>query len=242
LSYAAVAPRAREHLAREHALTVWRIAEHLARCLRSPVDIDDLVSEGFLGLLAAGERFEPGRGVSFQAYASLRIRGAMIDALWRDGVLPRRVSPRRRVEDARALTCALLGRAPGRAELAAAARLAPRDVDAHIRALERADPLALDRPRVSGAARPGPSPPDRLLPSDAAAARAWRAWLCEALRALPLREQVALRMRYLAGRSDREIAARLGVSPARAGAISRRGLARLAWSAEDLSAAPPPPA
>jgi RNA polymerase sigma factor for flagellar operon FliA len=64
----------------------------LARSLsrRAPVatvvtDGDDLASAAFLGLIDAVDRFEPGRGVPFEAYASLRIRGAVIDELRRTG-------------------------------------------------------------------------------------------------------------------------------------------------------------
>jgi RNA polymerase sigma factor for flagellar operon FliA len=46
-------------------------------------DGDDLASAAFLGLIDAVDRFEPGRGVPFEAYASLRIRGAIIDELRR---------------------------------------------------------------------------------------------------------------------------------------------------------------
>jgi RNA polymerase sigma factor for flagellar operon FliA len=46
-------------------------------------DEDDLASAAFLGLIDAVDRFEPGRGVPFEAYASLRIRGAIIDELRR---------------------------------------------------------------------------------------------------------------------------------------------------------------
>ena len=49
------------------------------------VDGDDLSSAAFLGLIDADDRFEPGRGVPFEAYARLRIRGAIIDELRRTG-------------------------------------------------------------------------------------------------------------------------------------------------------------
>jgi len=65
------------------------LARNLARRVRgigTPVtDGDDLASAAFLGLIDAVDRFEPGRGVPFEAYATLRIRGAMIDELRRTG-------------------------------------------------------------------------------------------------------------------------------------------------------------
>lgn len=48
-------------------------------------DGDDLSSAAFLGLIDAVDRFEPGRGVPFEAYARVRIRGAIIDELRRTG-------------------------------------------------------------------------------------------------------------------------------------------------------------
>lgn len=63
------------------------LARELSRHVRTtatPVtDGDDLTSAAFLGLIDAVDRFEPGRGVPFEAYARLRIRGAMIDELRR---------------------------------------------------------------------------------------------------------------------------------------------------------------
>ncbi|TMB74390.1 MAG: sigma-70 family RNA polymerase sigma factor [Chloroflexi bacterium] len=67
----------------------WVLARALAKRIRlvnSPLaEDDDLASAAVLGLIDAVDRFEPGRGVPFEAYASLRIRGAIIDELRRTG-------------------------------------------------------------------------------------------------------------------------------------------------------------
>jgi RNA polymerase sigma factor for flagellar operon FliA len=63
------------------------LAIGIARCMRVPTvsvaDRDDVVSAAVLGLIDAVDRFEPGRGVPFEAYASLRIRGTVVDELRR---------------------------------------------------------------------------------------------------------------------------------------------------------------
>ena len=64
------------------------LARALARRVRvvTPLaDADDMFSAALLGLIDAVDRFEPGRAVPFEAYASLRIRGAIIDELRRIG-------------------------------------------------------------------------------------------------------------------------------------------------------------
>jgi len=63
------------------------LATSVARRMRVPtgalVGPDDLASAGFLGLIDAVDRFQPDREVAFEAYAALRIRGAILDELRR---------------------------------------------------------------------------------------------------------------------------------------------------------------
>jgi len=60
---------------------VKRIANRLAISLPAHVDEDDLLGYGVFGLLDALQRFDPSRGVKFETYAALRIRGSIIDGL-----------------------------------------------------------------------------------------------------------------------------------------------------------------
>lgn len=48
---------------------------------RSLLEADDLIGYGMLGLINAIDRYDPTRGISFEAFASARIRGAVIDQL-----------------------------------------------------------------------------------------------------------------------------------------------------------------
>lgn len=63
------------------------LAIGVSRCMRIPpsslADRDDVASAAMIGLIAAVDRFDPRRGVPFEAYASLRIRGAVVDELRR---------------------------------------------------------------------------------------------------------------------------------------------------------------
>src|SRR5215468_465909 len=53
------------------------------------LDAEDLVSYGTIGLINAIDRYDPSRGVRFEAFASVRIRGAVIDQLRTLNWLPR---------------------------------------------------------------------------------------------------------------------------------------------------------
>jgi len=61
------------------------LAVGIARCMRIPsaslADRDDAASAAMIGLISAVDRFDPSRGVPFEAYAALRIRGAVVDEI-----------------------------------------------------------------------------------------------------------------------------------------------------------------
>src|SRR5690606_16072227 len=99
-AYAAACHRP-EHLVAEYAHLVKRIAHHLTARLPASVQVDDLVQAGMIGLLEAASKFDGSRGASFETYAGIRIRGAMLDEVRRGDWAPRSVHRNaRRVADA----------------------------------------------------------------------------------------------------------------------------------------------
>jgi RNA polymerase sigma factor for flagellar operon FliA len=60
---------------------VRKIAKSMMGKLPASVDVDDLVSNGMIGLLDAIEKYDPAKGIKFEDYASIRIRGAILDGL-----------------------------------------------------------------------------------------------------------------------------------------------------------------
>ena len=83
--------RETEALVMRHAELVKRIAYHLAGRLPASVEVDDLIQGGMLGLLEAAANYSEGRGASFETYAGIRIRGAMLDGLRKLDWAPRSV-------------------------------------------------------------------------------------------------------------------------------------------------------
>lgn len=71
----------RDRLVREYVPFVRIVAARLRRTVGPAVELEDLVSYGFKGLIEAAERFDENHGVSFKTFSYYRIRGAMIDAL-----------------------------------------------------------------------------------------------------------------------------------------------------------------
>ncbi len=94
--YPIAEPAVAENLIEEHANLVSRIAYHLAARLPASVVIDDLIQVGMIGLLDAAQQYDPSQGASFTTYATIRIRGAMLDELRRNDWAPKSVHRKHR--------------------------------------------------------------------------------------------------------------------------------------------------
>lgn len=111
-----------ERLVREHAPLVKAIAQSLLRRLPSSVALDDLMQDGYIGLLGALLQSTKERAVGqFQKYLSQRVRGAMLDGLRQNDPGTRAVRrAMRRVEHAIHQLGHSLGRSPSEQEVAGA--------------------------------------------------------------------------------------------------------------------------
>lgn len=89
--YQSVQNLSAESLIDRYAALVRRVAYHLAGRLPDSVDVEDLIQAGMLGLLEAAGKYTGERGASFETYAGIRIRGAMLDELRRTDWAPRSV-------------------------------------------------------------------------------------------------------------------------------------------------------
>ncbi|GAB58391.1 RNA polymerase sigma factor FliA [Rheinheimera nanhaiensis] len=80
-----------QQLVERHAPLVKRIAYHLMARLPASVLVDDLIQSGMIGLIEAAKNFDGSKGASFETFAGIRIRGAMLDEMRRGDWTPRSV-------------------------------------------------------------------------------------------------------------------------------------------------------
>ena len=78
-------------LIERHSQLVNKIAYHLMARLPASVLVDDLIQSGMIGLLEAARNFDVNKGASFETFAGIRIRGAMLDEMRRGDWVPRSV-------------------------------------------------------------------------------------------------------------------------------------------------------
>lgn len=89
-------PEAREKLILEYAPLVKVVAGRLSMYLGYNVEYDDLVSYGIFGLIDAIDKFDCLKEVKFETYASLRIRGAILDQIRKMDWIPRTIRQRQK--------------------------------------------------------------------------------------------------------------------------------------------------
>ncbi len=82
-------PELREKIIIEYAGLVKIVAGRLSIYLGYNVEYDDLVGYGTFGLIDAIDKFDYDKGVKFETYASLRIRGAILDQIRKMDWIPR---------------------------------------------------------------------------------------------------------------------------------------------------------
>jgi RNA polymerase sigma factor for flagellar operon FliA len=109
----------RERLILEHLPQVKLIARRIHERLPESVNLDDLISTGTIGLIAAIDRFDPARDVKLKTYAEYKIRGAILDSLRGLDWAPRQQRKRAKlIESAIASVEQRLHRSPSEEEIA----------------------------------------------------------------------------------------------------------------------------
>lgn len=89
----------REKLILEYAPLVKVVAGRLSMYLGYNVEYEDLVSYGVFGLIDAIDKFDKNKEVKFETYASLRIRGAILDQIRKMDWIPRTIRQRQKQID-----------------------------------------------------------------------------------------------------------------------------------------------
>ena len=108
-----------EELITDNLRLVQSIAWHLHARVSKVIEIDDLIQIGYYGLVTAAQKYTPQEGVNFSNYASLRIRGAMVDHLRKNSNLCRTtIKMQKRFNHAEQKLINLLGRQPEQLEIA----------------------------------------------------------------------------------------------------------------------------
>ena len=113
-------PELREQIIIEYAPLVKLVAGRLNMYLGYNVEYEDLVSYGIFGLIDAIDKFNMSKDVKFETYASLRIRGSILDQIRKMDWIPRTVRQKqKKIDEAIKTIEARTGKTAGDEEIAA---------------------------------------------------------------------------------------------------------------------------
>ncbi len=225
--YAAVQRGAINECVTTHAALVQRIAYHLAARLPRSVEVDDLIQAGMIGLMEAARTFDPGAGASFETFASIRVRGAMLDELRRGDWAPRSVH--RRVREAASAMASIeqrTGRAANSTEVAAAMNVSIDEYNRFMDDAARTQVLSIDHGDAEGEAMDIADHTTRT-PEQRFDKAEFAADLAGAIDGLPERERMVMALYYQEELNLKEIGQVLGVTESRVCQLHGQALVRL---------------
>lgn len=214
-------------LIEEHAPLVKKIALHLLARLPASVQLDDLMQAGMIGLLEASQRYSSARGATFETYAGIRIRGAMVDEIRKGDWVPRSVHRNaRRISGAIKVVEDRKGREAQDHEVAEELDMSLSEYHSSLSDTNSGRLFSLDELNESGDL-PIDSIETSDNPLDDLASDAFKRSLAKAIEDLPEREKLVLSLYYQEELNLKEIGAVIGVSESRVSQIHSQAALRL---------------
>ncbi|MFA5985181.1 MAG: RNA polymerase sigma factor FliA [Methylococcaceae bacterium] len=226
--YTAVQAGGTDSLVLQHVPLVKRIAYHLLGKLPDTVQVDDLIQSGMLGLLEAIKNFDATQGASFETYASIRIRGAMLDEVRRSDWTPRSVHKKARmVTEAIRVLESQQGREAKDVEVASHLGISLAEYNqilqdstsVHLFSVEELSETGDDYLNVVSEAS--------ASPFENISRAGFQQALAEAIMALPERERLVISLYYDDELNLREIGEVLNITESRVSQISSQAILRL---------------
>ncbi|HHY97487.1 MAG TPA: FliA/WhiG family RNA polymerase sigma factor [Firmicutes bacterium] len=224
----------RDALITSYLYLVKIAAGRLVVSLSHKAEYDDLVGYGMLGLLDAIDRFQPDKGVKFETFAFMRIRGAILDGIRGNDWVPRSVRDKaRKLEQAFFEVEQRQGRSASDAEVASFMNLSQTQFEAAVAEVSRAGLLSLDELlelddeggsiSVLGLL----SDPDSPDPAVRYEQKELRRRLAAAIDELQERERLILALYYYEELTVKEIAEIMGISESRVSQLHTKALLRI---------------
>ncbi|WP_028486272.1 RNA polymerase sigma factor FliA [Thiomicrorhabdus chilensis] len=211
----------------EYLPLVKRIAYHLKGRLPDSVFVDDLIQSGIIGLIEAMQKFDATQGASFETYAGIRVRGAMLDEIRKGDWTPRSVHRKsREVSDAINRLESRNGREAKADEIALEMGITVNEYHAILKDTSGAQLLSIDQPDHDELSE------DRMLgsflsPFAELTEAGFQQALAEQIMELPEKEKLVMALYYDEELNLKEIGEVLEVSESRVSQIHSQAIKRL---------------
>lgn len=222
-------PELREQLILEYANVVNLVAGRLSMYLGYTVEYDDLVGYGIFGLIDAIDKYDMTKNVKFETYASLRIRGAILDQIRKMDWIPRTLRQKqKRMDEAAAKLEAANGRPATSNEIAEELGIAIEEYEGWKAEAEFTNLVSLDDYLEQGSeGRIETFGAKFQQPENAVQKQELKEMLVEALKTLTENEQKVITFYYYEELTLKEISQILDVSESRVSQLHTKGLKKI---------------
>ena len=204
-------------MVRQHEGLVRRIAFKLHSRVSTFIELDDLLQSGLEGLVDAAQKYTAVEGASFESYASIRVKGSMLDFIRKCSNLNRSaVHAKQMIEAKRAELMSEFGRNASDEEIAKSLKLSMDEYYRWMRLFEAnvSESLTENYDEYSMVFAAPNIEPERLLDS-----QGLRAVLAESLKTLSKQQAQVMQLYYVEDLNIYEIAQVLDITPGRVSQI-----------------------
>lgn len=220
----------RNELVLKYASIVKSIVRRVGSISGSYADAEDLTSYGMIGLIKAVEKYDIDKGVTFETFATYRIRGEIIDYMRRNDWVPRGVRKRAGMfENVSMELQSSLGRRPTDSELCQKLNIKTSDFAKMLSEIERFNVVSLeeliqDTIRIKENYNGDDTPEGKLSENEMFDV------LTQSVESLPEREHLVITLYYYEELTLKEISRIIGVSESRVSQLHSRAIGKLKQS------------
>mgnify|MGYP003290307084 CR=1 FL=1 len=223
-------PQIREKLILEYAPLVKLVAGRLSMYLGYNVEYEDLVSYGIFGLIDAIDKFDYTKAVKFETYASLRIRGAILDQIRKMDWIPRTIRQRQKqIDQVMRQVESETGRAATDEEIALGLGISNEEYLEWQSKMKITNVVSLNEFLEQGSEVPNPTSVSRhfIMPEEAVEQEEIKKVLAEALLLLTQKERKVIELYYYEELTLKEISYVLEVTESRVSQLHTKALQKM---------------
>ncbi len=227
----------RNELVMHYTGLVRIIALRMRGVYKNYAQLDDVVNQGIIALIDAVEKYEPERGIKFETFASIKVKGSIIDYIRAQDWIPRRLRKLSNdLELTHARLCTELDRQPTNAELAKAMTLTTEQLDRVMEQTYNFNILSYEEVVWQKLSAVSGEPTDDNVedsPEGALLENELKEQLAGAIDSLNERERTVISLYYYEKLKLKEIADVLGVSESRACQIHSAAIVKMKTTMRD---------
>ncbi len=223
-------PKLREQLIIEYSGLVKLVAGRLGMYLGYTVEYDDLVGYGIFGLIDAIDKFELTKGVKFETYASLRIRGSILDQIRKMDWIPRTLRQKqKKLDQAMQELETKYGRPATKEELSEHLEMSCEELEGILNQTQLANLVSLDEYLEQGSEVRTEAGNKAVFkqPEQVIERQEMKRMLAEAIDTLTEKEQKVIALYYFEEMTLKEISRILDVSESRVSQLHTKALKKM---------------